>query len=423
MISLDLGHITTEVDFDSYREQVRQIHHAMHQKIGAGSDYLGWIDWPLAYDKEEFQRILDLSKRMKGKYDTVLVCGIGGSYLGARAALEMIKGLYPNDGIEVIFIGNTFSHTYLAQVLEHIRNREVVLNVISKSGTTTETSISFRIFKKFMEEKYGDEARERIYATTDRQRGTLKALADQEGYEEFVIPDNIGGRYSVFTAVGLLPLALAGVDIQELMQGSLDAYHALNNDELLTNPAYQYAVMRRILNDKGYVAEYFVTYHLQLTMVAEWWKQLFGESEGKEFKGVLPSSACFSTDLHSLGQFIQEGSKVEYETILYVDHMPQDIVFPDDSENLDQMNYLSGKALSWVNQMAFEGTLSAHSEEGKNPNMVIHLKDNSARSFGYMIYFFFLACGMSCYLLDINPFNQPGVEVYKKKMFGLLGKE
>ena len=423
MISLDLGHIMTEVDFDSYRDRVRQIHHDMHQKIGAGSDFLGWIDWPLAYDKEEFRRILDLAERMKGKYDTVLVCGIGGSYLGARAALEMIKGLYPNDGIEVIFIGNTFSHTYLSQILEHIRDREVVLNVISKSGTTTETSISFRIFKKFMEEKYGAEAKERIYATTDAKRGTLKALADQEGYEEFVIPDNIGGRYSVFTAVGLLPLALSGVNITELMQGALDAFHDLNNEDLLSNPAYQYAVMRRILNEKGYTAEYFVTYHLQLTMIAEWWKQLFGESEGKEFKGVLPTSACFSTDLHSLGQFIQEGSKMEYETILYIDNMPQDIIFPDDAEDLDHMNYLSGKPLSWVNQMAFEGTLSAHSEVGKNPNMVIHLRDNSARAFGYMIYFFFLACGMSCYLLDINPFNQPGVEVYKKKMFSLLGKE
>ena len=423
MISLDLGHIMTEVDFNGYRDRVKQIHHDMHQKIGAGSDYLGWIDWPLNYDKEEFQRILDLQQRMKGKYDTVLVCGIGGSYLGARAALEMIKGLYPNDGIEVIFIGNTFSHTYLSQVLEHIRDKEVVLNVISKSGTTTETSISFRIFKKFMEEKYGAEAKNRIYATTDANKGTLKALADQEGYEEFVIPDNIGGRYSVFTAVGLLPLALAGVDIAELMLGSLDAYNALNNEDLLSNPAYQYAVMRRILNEKGYTAEYFVTYHLQLTMIAEWWKQLFGESEGKECKGVLPTSACFSTDLHSLGQFIQEGTKMEYETILYIDNMPQDILFPDDAEDLDHMNYLSGKPLSWVNQMAFEGTLSAHSEVGNNPNMVIHLKDNSARSFGYMIYFFFLACGMSCYLLDINPFNQPGVEVYKKKMFSLLGKE
>ena len=423
MISLDLKHLGMDLDFTKYADQVKELHKAIHEKTGAGNDYLGWVDWPVNYDKEEFQRILDLKKRMAGRYDTVLVCGIGGSYLGARAAIEMIKGLYPNDGIEVIFVGNTFSTTHISQVLEHIKNREVVLNVISKSGTTTETAISFRIFKHFMEEKYGAEAKERIYATTDKQRGTLKALADAEGYEEFVIPDDIGGRYSVFTAVGLLPLALAGVDIEALMKGSLDAYQELNNNDLLSNPAYQYAVLRRILNDKGYTAEYFVTYHLQLMMVAEWWKQLFGESEGKECKGILPTSACFSTDLHSLGQFIQEGTKMEYETILYIDDMPQDMVFPDDKDDLDHMNYLSGKSLSWVNQMAFEGTLSAHSEEGQNPNLVIHLKDNSSYSFGYMIYFFFLACGMSCYLLGINPFNQPGVEVYKKKMFKLLGKE
>ena len=423
MIKLDLSNSKLGNDLSKYEDEVKRIHKVLHEKTGAGSDYLGWLDWPLNYDKDEFKRILALKERMQGKYDVVLVCGIGGSYLGARAALEMIKGLYPEDGIEVIFIGNTFSHTYLSQVLNHIKDKEVVLNVISKSGTTTETSVSFRIFEQFMEEKYGAEAKNRIFATTDKARGTLKALADKKGYETFVIPDDIGGRYSVFTAVGLLPLALANVDIEDLMKGSLKAYEDYNNDDLNTNDAYKYAVARRVLDDKGYSAEYFVTYHLQLTMVAEWWKQLFGESEGKDLKGILPTSACFSTDLHSLGQFIQEGKKTEYETILYIDEMPQDIVFPEDKENLDNMNYLAGKKVSWVNEMAFKGTLSAHSEEGNNPNMVIHLKDNSAYSFGYMIYFFFLACGMSCYLLGINPFNQPGVEVYKKKMFALLGKE
>ena len=423
MIKLDLSNSKLGNGLSKYEDEVKRIHKVLHEKTGAGSDYLGWLDWPLNYDKDEFKRILALKERMQGKYDVVLVCGIGGSYLGARAALEMIKGLYPEDGIEVIFIGNTFSHTYLSQVLNHIKDKEVVLNVISKSGTTTETSVSFRIFEQFMEEKYGAEAKNRIFATTDKARGTLKTLADKKGYETFVIPDDIGGRYSVFTAVGLLPLALANVDIEDLMKGSLKAYEDYNNDDLNTNDAYKYAVARRVLDDKGYSAEYFVTYHLQLTMVAEWWKQLFGESEGKDLKGILPTSACFSTDLHSLGQFIQEGKKTEYETILYIDEMPQDIVFPEDKENLDNMNYLAGKKVSWVNEMAFKGTLSAHSEEGNNPNMVIHLKDNSAYSFGYMIYFFFLACGMSCYLLGINPFNQPGVEVYKKKMFALLGKE
>lgn len=423
MIKLDLTNAKLDEDLSKWQDKVSKAHKDLHEKTGKGNDFLGWVDWPVNYDKEEFKRILDLKNRMKGKYDTVLVCGIGGSYLGARAALEMVKGLYPNDDIEVIFVGNTFSTSYISQVLEHIKNKEVVLNVISKSGTTTETSISFRIFKQFMEEKYGDDAKNRIYATTDKARGTLKALADKEGYETFVIPDDIGGRYSVFTAVGLLPLALANVDIEELMKGSLDAYNELNTDDLSKNPAYQYAVARRILNNKGYTAEMFVTYHLQLTMIAEWWKQLFGESEGKDGKGLLPTSACFSTDLHSLGQFVQEGTKVEYETVLYVDDMGEDIEFPSDKENLDNMNYLAGKKLSWVCEKAFEGTLDAHSNEGNNPNMVIHLKDNSAYSFGYMIYFFFIACGMTCYLLDINPFNQPGVEVYKKKMFKLLGKE
>ena len=423
MIKLDLSNAKLNEDLSKWQDKVTEAHKWLHEKTGLGNDYVGWVDWPLNYDKDEFKRILDLKKRMEGKYDTVLVCGIGGSYLGARAALEMINGLYPDNGVEVIFIGNTFSHTYLSQVLNHIKDKEVVLNVISKSGTTTETSISFRIFKQFMEEKYGEDAKNRIYATTDKARGTLKQLADKEGYETFVIPDDIGGRYSVFTAVGLLPLALANINIEDLMKGSLDAYNDLNTDDLNKNPAYQYGVARRILDNMGYSAEYFVTYHLQLTMIAEWWKQLFGESEGKELKGILPTSACFSTDLHSLGQFIQEGKKTEFETILYIDDMPNDIIFPEDKENLDNMNYLAGKNVSWVNEMAFKGTLSAHSEEGNNPNIVIHLKDNSSYSFGYMIYFFFLACGMSCYLLGINPFNQPGVEVYKKKMFALLGKE
>ena len=423
MISLELNNAKLNEELSSWQEKVSVAHKDLHEKTGKGNDFLGWVDWPINYDKNEFKRILDLKNRMKGKYDTVLVCGIGGSYLGARAALEMIKGLYPEDNIEVIFVGNTFSHTYISQVLKHIESKEVVLNVISKSGTTTETSISFRIFKQFMEKKYGEDAKNRIYATTDKARGTLKALADKEGYEEFVIPDDIGGRYSVFTAVGLLPLALAGVDIEELMKGSLDAYNELNTDDLSKNPAYQYAVARRILDNQGYKAEMFVTYHLQLTMIAEWWKQLFGESEGKDLKGLLPTSACFSTDLHSLGQFIQDGTKVEFETVLHIDEMSEDIVFPSDEENLDNMNYLAGKKLSWVGEKAYEGTLDAHSNEGNNPNIVIHLKDNSAYSFGYMIYFFFIACGMTCYLLDINPFNQPGVEVYKKKMFKLLGKE
>lgn len=423
MIKVDLSNSKLKEDVFSYQDKVSQIHKMIHEKTGKGNDFLGWVDWPINYDREEFKKILEVKEKLKGSYDTVLVCGIGGSYLGARAAIEMINGLYPDNGVEVIFVGNTFSTTYISQVLNHIKDKEVVLNVISKSGTTTETSISFRIFEKFMIDKYKDKAKDRIIATTDKARGTLKALATKKGYTTFTIPDDIGGRYSVFTAVGLLPLALAGIDIEELMKGCKDSYNDLNNPNLKENDAYKYAVARRILDNMGYKAEYFITYHPQLSMIGEWFKQLFGESEGKEGKGILPTSACFTTDLHSLGQFIQEGTKVEFETILNVENMPNDLTFPNDEENLDNMNYLAGKQLSWVNEMAFKGTLSAHSDEGNNPNIVIDLKDNSAYSFGYMIYFFFLACGMSCYLLDINPFNQPGVEVYKKKMFKLLGKE
>ena len=423
MLKLDLTHSKLNEDLASYQEKVNEAHGWLHNKTGKGNDYVGWVNWPNDYDKEEFERILKISEKLKGKFDVLLVCGIGGSYLGARAALEMIRGLYPLEGPEVIFIGNTFSNTYLSQVLKHIEGKDVVLNVISKSGTTTETSVAFRIFKQYIEKRYGKkEAQERIIATTDKNRGTLKELADKEGYEEFVVPDDIGGRYSVFTAVGLLPLALAGVDIKELMEGSKLAYEDFSSPELEKNAAYRYAVARRILNKKGYSSEMFVTYHLQLTMIAEWWKQLFGESEGKDGNGLLPTSACYSTDLHSLGQFVQDGKKCLYETLLLIDEMPLDITFPSDEENLDGMNYLSGKQVSWVNKMATEGTLSAHSEVGGVPNIIINLKDNSAKSFGYMIYFFFKACGMTCYLLDINPFNQPGVEVYKKKMFKLLGK-
>ena len=424
MIKLDLAYAKLDEELNAYQKEVSKAHTWLHKKTGKGNDYVGWVEWPNNYDKEEFARILDLSAKLKGKYDVLLVCGIGGSYLGTRAALEMIRGLYPNEGPEVIFIGNTFSNTYISQVLKHIEGKDVVLNVISKSGTTTETSISFRIFKQYIEKKYGKEgAKERIIATTDKNKGTLKELADKEGYEEFVVPDDIGGRYSVFTAVGLLPLALAGVDIKSLMEGAKEAYKDYLSEDIEKNDAYKYAVARRILNKKGYVSEMFVSYHLQLTMIAEWWKQLFGESEGKDGFGLLPTSACFSTDLHSLGQFIQDGTKCLYETLFLVDKMPLDIEFPSDDENLDNMNYLAGKEISWVNDMACKGTLKAHYDTGNVPNIIIHLKDNSAKAFGYMIYFFFKACGVSCYMLGINPFNQPGVEVYKKEMFKLLGKD
>ena len=424
MLKLNLENAKLKEDLNAYQAKVSEAHKWLEEKTGKGNDYVGWVKWPETYDKEEFDRIIKLSEKLKGKFDVLLVCGIGGSYLGARAANEMIRGLYPEDGPEVIFVGNTFSNTYVSQVLKHIEGKDIVLNVISKSGTTTETALAFRIFKQYIEKKYGkEEAKWRIIATTDAHKGTLKELADKEGYEEFVVPDDIGGRYSVFTAVGLLPLALAGVDIKALMQGSLQAMKDYSSEKIEDNDCYKYAVARRILDKQGYSAEMFVTYNLQLTMVAEWWKQLFGESEGKDGFGILPTSGCFSTDLHSLGQFVQDGRKCLYETLFLVDEMPNDIVFPSDEDNLDNMNYLASKKLSWVNEMAQKGTLSAHADDGNVPNIEIHIKDNSAYSFGYAIYFFMRACGMSCYLLGINPFNQPGVEVYKKKMFKLLGKE
>lgn len=424
MIKLDLSAAKLNEDIFAYQTKVTLAHKWLHEKSGLGSNFTGWVDWPLNYDRTEVKRIKALYAALKAKTEVLLVCGIGGSYLGARAAIEMINGLYPPGQTEIIFIGNTFSAAYLKQVYQYVKDKDLVLNVISKSGTTTETAISFRIFKELIEEKYDrEEARARIIVTTDKSRGTLKALASKEGYECFVIPDDIGGRYSVFTAVGLVPLAFAGIDIDELLAGSLKAYEDLNEADLNLNPAYRYAVARRILGHQGYQAEMFISYEPQLASFAEWWKQLFGESEGKEGQGILPTSAIFSTDLHSLGQFIQDGKKCLFETLLWVEKMKTDLTFPAAANNFDQMNYLAGKKLSWVNQKAMEGTLSAHSEEGGVPNIIISLADNSAFAFGYLIYFFFKACGMTCYLQGVNPFNQPGVEIYKKKMFKLLGKE
>lgn len=424
MIQFDSTHAFLNEDIASYQEKVSECHRYLMEKSGKGNDFVGWVEWPNTYDKEEFDRLKKCGARLREMCDVFIVCGIGGSYLGARAAIEMMNGLYGKQKPEIIFMGNTFSSTYIAQVMDYIKDKEVCVNVISKSGTTTETSVAFRLLKQFMEAKYGvQESAKRIVATTDRARGTLKALADAKGYETFVIPDDIGGRYSVITPVGLLPICVAGIDIDAMMTGLKKAYDDLRSDNLAQNPAYQYAVCRRILQNMGKDAEMLVSYEPSMAMVAEWWKQLFGESEGKEGKGVLPCSANFSTDLHSLGQFIQEGKKVLFETLLLVEKPMHDVTFPGDEENADGMNYLAGKSLDWVNKMACQGTLEAHEETGHVPNLIITIPDMSAETFGYLCYFFFRACGMTCYLLDINPFNQPGVEVYKKNMFRLLGKK
>ncbi len=423
MIKVDLSQTKLAEDMASYKNKVADVHDMIHNKTGKGSDFLGWVNLPTDYDKKEAEAIKAKAKELMNEVDVLLVCGIGGSYLGARAAIEAINGLYPTNKVKIIYIGNTFSSTYLAQVKEFVKDKEFAINVISKSGTTTETSVAFRIFKDLLETTKGKEvAARRIVATTDAHKGALKTLADNEGYTKFVVPDDVGGRYSVLTAVGLFPIAMAGIDIDAMMQGAKDSQDHYNNKDLMTNDAYQYGVARQMLSAQGYPAEMFVTYELQLAETAEWWKQLFGESEGKEGKGILPTSATFSTDLHSLGQFIQEGTKVLYETVFKVEKPAMDLEVPSDKDNLDNLNYLAGKTVDFVNKKACEGTIDAHVNTGNVPNIQISIEKMDAYSFGYMVYFFEIACAMSVYLLGVNPFNQPGVEVYKKNMFKLLGK-
>lgn len=413
----------TQEEIDAYQGEVNKLHEELINKTGAGNDFLGWVDWCKTYPKDEFETIKTSATYIRENCDVLLVCGIGGSYLGSRAAVEMINGLYADKKPELIFCGNTFSSTYTKQILDYIKDKEVCLNVISKSGTTTETALAFRLFKHFMEAKYGiDEAKKRIFATTDGNRGTLHDIAKSEGYQLFVIPDNIGGRFSVITPVGLLPIAAAGIDIDAIMKGLDDAFEDYATADLHANPAYAYAVCRRILEKRGKVAEMFVSYDLQTTMYAEWWKQLFGESEGKNGKGILPYSGTFSTDLHSLGQFVQEGNKVLFETLVKFEKPNEDIIFPSDDANLDGMNYLAGKSVDWVNKMAMAGTLDAHANTGGVPVLEVSAPDMSAHTFGYLCYFFFRAIAMTTYMIGENPFNQPGVEVYKKNMFKLLGK-
>jgi glucose-6-phosphate isomerase len=424
VISLDLSHAKLQQPLSEWQDKVNEVNDSLVNGTCKGNDFIGWLKWHENYDKEEFARIEAAAKRIQENSDVLVVCGIGGSYLGPRAAIEMVNGLYPeNQKVEVIYAGNTFSSTYINQILNYIKDKRVTLNVISKSGTTTETSIAFRILEQFMVEKYGAEAKDRIIATTDKARGTLKALADKRGYETFVIPDDIGGRFSVITPVGLLPIAVAGISISDILRGLGDGMTEYGVADLDSNPAYAYAVARRILQNQGYDVELFVEYEPQMQMIAEWWKQLFGESEGKDGLGILPDSVCFSTDLHSLGQFVQDGKKVLFETNLYVDQPAIDMPFPSDEDNLDNMNYLAGKSLDWVNKMAAQGTLAAHEVTGNVPNIILTLPSMSAYDMGNMFAFFFKAIAMTTLLNGSNPFNQPGVEVYKKNMFKLLGKE
>lgn len=408
---------------------VKVAHHSLHEKTGAGNDFLGWIDLPVDYDKEEFARIQKSAAKIKSDSDVLLVIGIGGSYLGARAAVEMLNHSFYNavskekrTTPQIIFVGNSISSTYMKDVIDLLDGKDFSINVISKSGTTTEPAIAFRIFRKLLQEKYGaEEARKRIYATTDKARGALKTLANEEGYESFVIPDDIGGRYSVLTAVGLLPIAVSGADIEKMMSGAAAAREDFSGSELVENAAYQYAAVRNVLYNKGKTIEMLINYEPGLQYFSEWWKQLFGESEGKDQKGIYPSSANFSTDLHSLGQYVQEGRRDLFETIIKVEQPRHELKIEKEENDLDGLNYLAGQTIDFVNNKAFEGTMLAHTDGGV-PNLIVTIPTLDAYTFGYLVYFFEKACAMSGYLLGVNPFDQPGVEAYKVNMFALLGK-
>ena len=413
-------------EIDNLRPCLTAAHKMLLSGKGAGNDYLGWVTLPDDYDREEFARIKAAAERIKRSCDIFLVLGIGGSYLGARAAIEFVKSPLYNalekDTPEIYFAGNNLSPTALTELLSICKGKDLCLNVISKSGTTTETAVAFRIFKELLVKKYGEEgAKTRIFATTDKCRGTLKAFADKSGYETFVVPDNVGGRFSVLTAVGLLPIAVAGIDIDALMQGASEARRALLSPSLKKNDALRYAAIRNILYRRGKNVEVLVGYEPYMLMLNEWWKQLFGESEGKDGKGILPDSVIFSTDLHSLGQYMQDGQRMIFETVVSVADPGAAYEIPSDPENTDGLNYLAGKQLDEVNKTAMMATLLAHSDGGV-PNTIIEVEDRSPRSLGYLFYFFEFACAISGYLLGVNPFNQPGVESYKRNMFRLLGK-
>lgn len=411
------------------QQMVSAAHNMVHNGTGAGSDFLGWVDLPVNYDKEEFSRIKKSAEKIRKDSDVLIVIGIGGSYLGARAAIEMLNHSFFNsitkqkrNSPAIFFAGNNISSTYMAELLEAIEGMDVSVNVISKSGTTTEPAIAFRIFKDYLEKKYGkEEAKGRIYATTDKARGALKSLADAEGYETFVIPDDVGGRYSVLTAVGLLPIAVSGVNIDEMMQGAADAREAYSVEDISKNDCYKYAAARNALYNKGKSTEIMVNYEPSLHFFSEWWKQLYGESEGKDNKGIFPASVDFSTDLHSMGQYIQEGRRNIFETVINVEKPRKSITVEESAENIDGLNFLSGKTMDFVNKKAFQGTILAHNDGGV-PNLVVNVPEVTPYYFGYMVYFFEKACGISGYLLGVNPFDQPGVEAYKKNMFALLGK-
>ena len=432
MIRLDTKNImnfVSEEQIERIAPQVALAHEMLHGKSGPGSDFLGWLDLPVDYDKEEFGRIKAAAEKIRSDSDILLVIGIGGSYLGARAAIELLShsfsGMLPKEkrgAPLVVFCGNSISATYIAELFDLLEGKDVSVNIISKSGTTTEPAIAFRVFRAYLEDKYGKvEARKRIYATTDKARGALKGLANEEGYASFVVPDDVGGRFSVLTAVGLLPIAVAGIDIDEMMKGAADARAEYASVSVTENPCYRYAAVRNCLLRSGYSAEVMVNYEPSFHFMTEWWKQLFGESEGKDGRGIFPAGVDNTTDLHSMGQYIQDGQRFLFETVVQIDKARKSFAIPEDKANLDGLNFLSGMDMNEVNFKAMQGTVLAH-VDGKVPNMVLHVPEQSAYYFGQLVYFFEKACGISGYMLAVNPFDQPGVEAYKKNMFALLGK-
>lgn len=416
-------------ELTSMKAAVLAARDTLENKKGAGNDFLGWIDLPEDYDKEEFARIQKAAEKIQSDSEVLVVIGIGGSYLGARAAIEFLRHCFYNSvdkkvrkTPEIYYAGNSISGTYLSQLIETIGDRDFSVNVISKSGTTTEPAIAFRIFKEMLENKYGkEEAARRIYATTDRAKGALKGLATEEGYETFVVPNDVGGRFSVLTAVGLLPIAASGADIEKLMEGARSMRKLCLETEVEKNDAIQYALIRNILHAKGKSVEVLANYEPIFHYVGEWWKQLYGESEGKDQKGIFPAAVDLTTDLHSMGQFIQDGSRIMFETVMELENPALDITVKEEEKDLDGLNYLAGKTMDFINKSAMRGTQLAHTD-GNVPNLVIRIPEQSEFSLGELFYFFEYACGISGYLLGVNPFNQPGVESYKKNMFALLGK-
>jgi len=432
ILSLDLSKTIPylgEHEISYFQPMVSTAHKMLTDKTGAGNKFLGWIDLPLNYDKLEFEKIKHAAKKISSDSEALIVIGIGGSYLGSRAAIEMLCHSFHNSlssekrkSPAIFFAGNNISSTYMADLIDAIEGKDISIIVISKSGTTTEPAIAFRIFKELLEKKYGKEgAKERIFTTTDKAKGALKNSADAQGYETFVIPDDIGGRFSVLTAVGLLPIAAAGIDIEEIMKGAADARIAYNNEDIDKNDCYKYAAARNALYRKGRVTEILVNYEPALQYFGEWWKQLYGESEGKDQKGIFPAAVNFSTDLHSMGQYIQEGLRNIFETVINIEKPRLDVVIKEDSEDLDGLNFLKDKTMDFVNKKAFQGTVLAHND-GNVPNIILNVPALTAYNFGYMVYFFEKSCAISGYLSGVNPFDQPGVEAYKKNMFALLGK-